>query len=386
MDAVTLAYATRATIIALQSINDQMSAVQIRLATGKRVNSAFDNPAAFFTASSLSARAATLQTLLDGVVVAQKTVEAAGKGMIAIESLLQSAQNIANSALLSASTLVKATGTLSGLVTSTVIATTAGSATQFKAGDTVTISDGTTTATYTAANNDTVQTFLDAVNNTAGLKVQASLNSSGQIQLQGTSTNNVIIGGVEAGSGTLTSVLGLTAGTTTFVINTTRQSYAQQYDSIRTQIDQVISDATYNGQNLLGTGNLNVFFNESGTSKLTLSGLSLNSAGLGLAASTNQFQADSDINTAVTNINAALASLQGQSGIFSSNSSIVSVRNTFIKTMIDTLKSGSDSLLLSDSNADKAALLALQTHQQLAASTISISNGPSTATLKLFGL
>src|SRR6266568_8197601 len=99
MDAVTLAYATRATIIALQSINDQMSAVQIRLATGKRVNGAFDNPAAFFTASSLSARAATLQTLLDGVVVAQKTVEAAGKGMTAIQSLLQSAQNQLGSAL-----------------------------------------------------------------------------------------------------------------------------------------------------------------------------------------------------------------------------------------------------------------------------------------------
>jgi len=38
----------------------------------------------------------------------------------------------------------------------------------------VTVSDGTTTATYTAANGDTSQTLLNAVNNTANLKVTAS--------------------------------------------------------------------------------------------------------------------------------------------------------------------------------------------------------------------
>ncbi|MGI8527026.1 MAG: hypothetical protein ACR2K5_12770 [Pseudolabrys sp.] len=42
---------------------------------------------------------------------------------------------------------------------------------------------GTTTATYTAASNDTLQTFTNAINNTAGIKVTASLNSSARSSL-----------------------------------------------------------------------------------------------------------------------------------------------------------------------------------------------------------
>src|SRR5690242_13919653 len=83
------------------------------------------------------------------------------QGITTIRSLIASAQSVANQALQSASTLVTITGTNgTALTTGTTIATTAGSSTTFKAGDVVTVSDGTTTATYTAANNDTVQTFL----------------------------------------------------------------------------------------------------------------------------------------------------------------------------------------------------------------------------------
>jgi hypothetical protein len=86
-------------------------------------------------------------------------------GSTLIQALLTSAQSIAYQALGSAGMVAPVVaGTLSALTTSTVIATTGGNATHFKAGDTVTVSDGTTTATYTAANNDTVQTFLTAIN------------------------------------------------------------------------------------------------------------------------------------------------------------------------------------------------------------------------------
>ena len=76
-------------------------------------------------------------------------------------------------------------GNYSGtLTTSSQIASAGGSATRFRAGDVVTVSDGTTTATYTAVNGDTVQTFLDTINNTANLKIDASLNSNGDIEFE----------------------------------------------------------------------------------------------------------------------------------------------------------------------------------------------------------
>jgi flagellin-like hook-associated protein FlgL len=379
--------ATRQNLAALQMIADQLGATQIRLATGRRVNGAFDNPSAFFTSSALSARAASLNQLADGITDVKKTVEAANNGAQAIKALLTTAQSLANSALQSANTLVKVTGTNSTpFTTGSVIATTGGSTTRLMAGDVVTVSDGTTTATYTAANNDTVQTFLNAVNNTANLKVTASLNASGQITLTATSTNNVIIGATLGGVGTLNGVTGLTAGTTTFAANAVRTSYAAQFDAIRTQINAAATDASYNGLNLLAGGSKTVTLNETGSSTITLSGVTITSTSLGVAASTNSFQIDSDITTALTNITNALTTLQAQTATFGNSQTIVETRMAFNKSMAQTLQAGADALVASDANQEGAMLAAMQTRQQLAAAALSMTSKSDSVALRLFGI
>jgi len=280
------------------------------------------------------------------------------------------------------------TGTISALTTSTGIATTSGNASHFKAGDTVTVSDGTTTATYTAANNDTVQTFLTAINGTSGLKVVASLNASGQIQLTATSNVTITIGGIVngAGGGSLSGILGLTAGATAPGANSTlRQSLASQYDSLRAQIDQAAGDASFNGTNLLSGGSISVKLNETGTSTATVSGGSLTSAALGLTASSNSWQLDSDINSALTKINAAIATVSATSASLGASGSILQTRLDFNKSMVDTLAGGVTDLTANDSNADSALLLALQTRQQLATTTLSMASGAYASALQLFG-
>lgn len=384
---IAISGAARAGLFALGQISSQIDVIQKHLATGRRVSEPFDNPIAYFTAAGLQSRAATLNSLMDGIGSAQKTIDAANKGIAAVQSLLQSAQSVANQALASANTLVKITGNNStALTTSTKIASTGGNSTQFKAGDTVTVSDGTTTATYTAANNDTVQTFLNAVNGTSGLKVTASLTTGGQIQLQATAGVNVTIGGTTTGSGTLNSVTGLTAGTTNFVANTTRQTLATQFDSIRGQIDQAIQDASYNGVDLINGGSLSVTFNETGTSKITIAGVQFTSSSLGVAATANQWQSDTDVSTSIANVTAALSTLQAQSASFGSNSTIMQARQDFTKNLIDTLQSGADSLTIADTNEESALLLALQTRQQIATTSLSMANASNQASLRLFGL
>lgn len=372
--------------MALQMVSDQIDTVQIRLATGKRVNSVFDDPSAYFISSSLSARAASLNQLVDNVSAVKKLVDAANNGVQAITSLLNSAQSLATTALQSANTLVKVTGTNStALTTASVIASSGGSATRLKAGDTVTVSDGTTTGTYTAVNGDTVQTVLNAINGTAGLKVTASLNSSGQINFNATGTNNVTIGGVLTGSGTLVGVTGLTAGTTTFTANAIRTSYAAQFDALRTQIDAAVSDASYNGINLLAGGSKTVTLNETGASTLTLSGSNISSTSLGVVASTNNFQLDSDITTVLANITSALTTLQSQTSTLGNSQAILDARTQFNKSMATTLQAGSDELVKSNSTADGALLLALQTRQQLAATSMSLTSGSDKLALRLLG-
>ena len=229
---IAISGATRASLLALQTVSDQIDTVQKRITTGKRVNSAFDDPTAYFLSSSLSARAKSLNQLVDNVSAVTKAVDAANTGVKAITALLTSAQTAATAALQSANTLVKVIGTNStALTTASVIASTTGSTTRLRAGDTITVNDGTTTGTYTAANGDTVQTLLNAINGVSNLKAAASLNTSGQIVFAATGTNNITIGGTLGGVGTLNGVTGLTAGTTSFTSNALRTSFAAQFDA-----------------------------------------------------------------------------------------------------------------------------------------------------------
>ena len=54
---ITLSASVRQNLLSLQSTAQLMSMTQNRLATGKKVNSALDNPTNFFTSQSLSNRA-----------------------------------------------------------------------------------------------------------------------------------------------------------------------------------------------------------------------------------------------------------------------------------------------------------------------------------------
>jgi flagellin-like hook-associated protein FlgL len=388
MGDVVLSPAMLAAVSSLSAIQAQMTAVQTRLATGKRVNSPADDPNAYFTAQNLSSRADSIKGLAAGIDAAQGSVNAASNGIKTIQALLTTAQTIAYQALQSAGTVAPiVTGTVT-LTTGTVIASTSGSASKFKAGDTVTVSDGTTTATYTAANNDTVQTFLNAINGTSGLKVVASLNASGQVQLTATSNVTITVGGTVngAGGGSLGGILGLTAGATAPGANSTlRQSLSAQYDALRAQIDQAAGDASFNGTNLLGGGSMTVRLNETGTSSLNVAGGSLSSSGLGLSASSNNWQLDSDINSALTKINAAIATVAATSASLGASGTILQTRLDFNKSMAQTLTAGASDLTSNDMNGDSALLLALQTRQQLATTTMSIANGAYASALQMFG-
>jgi len=75
MSAILLSDSVRSSLYSLQQTNALLSTTQNRLATGKKVNSANDNPTAFFAASALSNRAADLSNVFDGVVAASKVLK-----------------------------------------------------------------------------------------------------------------------------------------------------------------------------------------------------------------------------------------------------------------------------------------------------------------------
>jgi flagellin-like hook-associated protein FlgL len=89
---ITLSAGVRSNLLNLQSTAALKDLTQGRLSTGKKVNSALDNPSNFFTAASLSSRSSDLLNLLDGISSGIQTLKAADNGIKSITSSIESLQ------------------------------------------------------------------------------------------------------------------------------------------------------------------------------------------------------------------------------------------------------------------------------------------------------
>jgi flagellin len=246
-------------------------------------------------------------------------------------------------------------------------------------------SNAVQTITFGSANGQ-VSTKAELQTALTGLTdITGSITSGGDIQFTPTSSATVTIGG----DTTTLGGVGLTAGTNTPVgtvvtANSTRANLQGQYNDLLTQIDQLAGDSSYNGINLLNGDNLKVTFNENGTSSLSIKGVKFDSTGLGLSAvSGNGFQDNNNINNTISTLNTALTSLRSQAAGFGSNLSTVQTRQDFTKDLINTLQTGAENLVLADTNQEGANLLALQTRQQLAITSLSLASQADQAVLKI---
>ena len=385
---ITLSGAVRSNLLALQNTAELLGNTQQKLATGLKVSSALDDPTAFFTASSLNARANDLSRLQDFVGNAVQTLKAADEGISAITNLVESAEATARQALQTAGTVANVTGTVNGKTGSTALTAAFGN---LAAADTITVGDGTQTTAITVSTL-TIDGFISAVNsNTDNTDVRASLAADGAIQFEATGATAITLaftddsgGGVsiftelgftDLGSGTIA-----TAGST----SADRASFATQFDELRTQIDQLTTDASFNGVNLLAGDSLTVNFNEDSSSSLNITGVTFTATGIGVAASTNNFQTDVDVNAAITNLKSAQNTLAAQSSTFGNNLSVVETRQNFTKSLINVLETGAANLTLADTNEEGANLLALQTRQQLSSVSLSLASEADQNVLRLF--
>jgi flagellin len=99
MSGIVLSSSVRQNLLSLQSTADLLATTQNRLATGKKVNTALDNPTNYFTASALDARASDINNLLDGIGNGVQVLQAANTGITSLQKLVDSAKSVASQAL-----------------------------------------------------------------------------------------------------------------------------------------------------------------------------------------------------------------------------------------------------------------------------------------------
>jgi flagellin-like hook-associated protein FlgL len=109
MSDIVLSSGVRSNLLELQQTSNLITQTQTRLATGKKVNSALDNPINYFTAQGLSVRANDLNSLLDSMSTGINTINAANNGITAITKLVQAGQALVSEAQQTTDTATRAT-------------------------------------------------------------------------------------------------------------------------------------------------------------------------------------------------------------------------------------------------------------------------------------
>ncbi len=438
--AVSLNPGVRNALSSLQSITAQAQASQYRLATGKKVNTAVDNPVNYFTAASLNDRSSQLTGLLDGMSNGIQTIQAASKGIDGITKLVNSLQSTikqaqsdaaqnrptkAGGALATAAEQVATSKSLKDIALDKKIAgadATADAATATSSGDlgidtsaspqaAISITSGSTTYTASFANaNATVRDVVNEINK-SGIAT-AFVDEKGQLNVKGNGSDDVQFGfgvgadaaaaATAAGTGTNNTAIGFLAADATAggaikgqsITSSVRSNLIDQYNDLRDKIDDLAKDSSFNGINLLKGDRLSIQFNEKtgkNQTKLDIQGSDVTSDNLGIVKAGNtqlagqvNFQNDADLEAATKSLTGALTSLKSLSSTFGANLSVAQARQDFTKDLSDVLSTGASNLVNVDQNAEAANLLALQTRQQLSQTALSLSNQADQGVLRLF--
>jgi flagellin len=412
MSGIVLSASVRQNLLSLQSTAELLATTQNRLSTGKKVNTALDNPTNYFTAAGLDNRASDISNLLDGIGNGVQVLQAANTGLTSLQKLVDTAKSIANQVLqapagysvkASATSLAPTGAGALGVIGTAADLTNAGTNSlngltfvftpATGAATTITVS-----STVAAGNVNSIDAFNTALS-AAGLGLTASLASNGSITL--TSTNDNASQILTTGTTAAANTIAISGSDTATLVTPTggaagqpladaasqiiRANLVAQYNNVITQITTTAQDASFNGINLLNGDDLKLTFNETGKSTLTIKGVTFNAAGLGLASLVpgTDFLDNASAKAVMAKVTSASDALRTQASTLGSNLSIVQIRQDFSKNLINVLQTGSANLTLADTNEEAANSQALATRQSIAVSALALANQAQASVLQL---
>ncbi|NBN63529.1 flagellin [Microvirga tunisiensis] len=386
MAGITISSAVRANLTALQSTSEMMSRVQEKLSTGKKVNSALDNPNSFFTAKGLENRSSDLGTLLDDMGQTTQTLKAADKGITAISDLVDAAKAKANQAAQSSSQVqrTKYAKEFNELLTQIEdIAKDSGYKGKNLLGGTgndlkVTFNEnGSSNLDITAVDytDTTLSEGLNLANLATGTSGTATITLTNGTASAALTGGSLLTADSEFAAGdvlTLTDTNGTEVGKFEITSTTTVNDLEKFLD------DTAGVSAARSGSTMTVTSEF----------KLTMASSSSASGSFADRTTNNSaesgFAKDSDIEASLKKLQTAQETLRAQASTFGTNLSIVQNRQDFTKAMINTLQEGAGKLTLADTNQEGANLLALQTQQSLASTALSLASQADQNVLRLF--
>ena len=345
---ISLTASMRSNLLSLQQTQSLMDTTQERLSTGKKVNSAIDNPSSYYTAQSLTNRASDLSSLLDSMGQAVQTIQAANEGIEAITEFASQAKAIANSA-----------------------------------NDT---SDVDSIENY-MKQFDEILEQIDGIAKDSGykgvnllekdqeLKVVFNEDRSSSLTVKSDDASSEGLG-LHAATGAWTSEAEK-GNATEFKTNGKADAGAYVFNGDKVYEVKKNYDGTTNAvdfNTLVADGSL-----VETSYKVDVSGGATGAKNFDIKS----IKKDA-INASITEVEDAVSKLRNMASVFGNNYSIVENREEFTENLINVLEEGADKLTLADMNEESANMLALQTRQQLAINSLSLASQAAQSVLSLF--
>lgn len=341
---ISLTASMRSNLLSLQQTQSLMDTTQERLSTGKKVNSAIDNPSSYYTAQSLTNRASDLSSLLDSMGQAVQTIQAANEGIEAITEFASQAKAIANSA-----------------------------------NDT---SDVDSIENY-MKQFDEILEQIDGIAKDSGYKGVNLLGGEDQelkVVFNEDRSSSLTVKSDDASS----EGLGLHAATGAWTSETQKGAATEFKTNGKANAGAYVfnGDKVYEvKKNYDGTTNAVDFNTLVADGSLVETDYKLSddkSQAIEVTISKDK------INTSITEVEDAVSKLRNMASVFGNNYSIVENREEFTENLINVLEEGADKLTLADMNEESANMLALQTRQQLAINSLSLASQAAQSVLSLF--
>ena len=341
---ISLTASMRSNLLSLQQTQSLMDTTQERLSTGKKVNSAIDNPSSYYTAQSLTNRASDLSSLLDSMGQAVQTIQAANEGIEAITEFASQAKAIANSA-----------------------------------NDTSEIDSIENYVTQ----YDEILKQIDGIAKDSGYKGVNLLGGEDQelkVVFNEDRSSSLTVKGDDASSKGLN--INAVDGKWVKSTETTAEAYAKSKEITAGKYVVYGDDnKVYKVETTIAASN------DKELAELVEAGV-LVETGYTADGTSHKFDLKSidkeAISTSISEVENAVSQLRNMASVFGNNYSIVENREEFTENLINVLEEGADKLTLADMNEESANMLALQTRQQLAINSLSLASQAAQSVLSLF--
>jgi flagellin-like hook-associated protein FlgL len=401
MSDISLNAGIRSNLLQLQQSSRLFDRTTERLASGKEVNSAIDNPTNFFASVNLNDRASGLETRLDSMGQAIQRIKAADNGISTIRGFVSAMKGVVNNAL--GNTDADARADLGTQFNELIVQ----------------ISETAKDSGYAGINllerneTETVQfneTFDASVLNVRGFDVRGpGSDGRGRVDASGNVASAAITANItQASVASVSSVASASAQASVASVSASGFSA-----TVAAATNNTVSFAGGTGFTATGTGASTVAIgtasSASQASQASVASVASQAAtatsAVAIALDTQRDDAvgiqgagsgagmvdwgganyQDDLAAVIQQLETFDEALQTQASDLAQNLATITTREDFSNELINTLTEGSDKLTLADLNEEGANLLALQTSQQLATQSLSLASQQSQQVLQLLG-